>query len=609
MTSPELKAGSLVLYRDRPARVIRLGDRLDLELEGGQSVRVRLKDVAILHPGPCASLAELVPLPGEMRAAWEILAGGETTLAEVSELAFGRFTPASAWAAWQFVAEGRYFAGEPGRIRALSVDEVEQKERERERQENEERAWRSFVERVRTNTVLPEDGRYLRELEPLAYGTASRSRLLKDLGRADTPENAHALLLACGYWSEEINPYPRRLGLPLRSPDLSLPDQPEEERRDLTGLEAYAIDDAGTDNPDDALSLEGERICVHVADPAALILPGSELDREACERGMTLHLPEGPIHFVPEAMIHRLGLGLNPVSPALSFGIDLDVDGGIREVTVEPSWVRVKRLSYEEANQRMGEELFRRLEEKMTLRRRLRERSGAIQIELPEARIKVSQGIIRIDPILPLRSRLVVEEAMILAGEAAARFALRHGIPLPFSTQEPPSELPAERSVHATLSEMFAMRRLLKRSRHQVQPAPHAGLGVEVYAQATSPLRRGMDLAVHQQLRASLAGRAGQTESELLERIGAFEAVAGALRQAEMNAERHWTLVYLKRHPEWRGEAVLVEKRGANGVVLLPDLGLEARLHLKGDPPLDTRFQVRAGGIHLTELEISLVEA
>lgn len=280
-SEPLVIPGSLVLYHERPARVARVGERLDLELEGGATARVRLKDVELLHPGPLASLAELRPLPGEMRAAWEILAGNETTLGELAELAFGKFTPASAWAVWQFVSAEQYFNGTPTAIRALGAEEVEQKQRQRSAQEAEDRAWKGFLQRVRAVQVLPEDARYLKEVEPLAYAAAPRSRLLRDLGRGETPENAHALLLECGYWNEKTDPYPRRLGLPLTAPDLPVPALPDEPRCDLSGLQAYAIDDAGTENPDDALSLDGERLWVHVADPAALVLPDSELDQEA----------------------------------------------------------------------------------------------------------------------------------------------------------------------------------------------------------------------------------------------------------------------------------------------------------------------------------------
>ena len=58
----------------------------------------------------------------------------------------------------------------------------------------------------------------------------------------------------------------------------------------------------------------------------------------------------------------------------------------------------------------------------------------------------------------------------------------------------------------ALLAGMFALRKSLQRSLIRTSPAPHAGLGLEHYTQATSPLRRYVDLLVHQQLRAHLRG-------------------------------------------------------------------------------------------------------
>jgi hypothetical protein len=103
---------------------------------------------------------------------------------------------------------------------------------------------------------------------------------------------------------------------------------PEEERLDLTHLPALAIDDKGNQEPDDALSLEGDRLWVHVADVAALVPPESAADLEARARGATLYLPEGAVPMLPWAAIGRLGLGLSEISPALSFGLDLDAEKG-----------------------------------------------------------------------------------------------------------------------------------------------------------------------------------------------------------------------------------------------------------------------------------------
>lgn len=593
-------AGALVLYRSRPARVIHSAERLEIDL-GGEHMRVRPKDVQLLHPGPLASLSELVAIPGEMRAAWEILAGGITQIAELSELAFGRYSPATAWAAWQFVEDGLYFTGTPESIQAASPEQVKQREEERESQAGEERKFKAFIDRARAAIYCEDDTRYYREIEQLAFGSITRSKALRELDRAETPENAHALLLELGAWDTFTNPHPRRLGVPLESPALATGDLPEEKRLDLTGLEAYAIDDRGNETPDDALSLEGNRVWVHVADPAALATVSSPLDEEARSRVETLHLPEGHIHLFPPEMAARYGLGMQPVSPALSIGIDLAEDGAVANVEIVPSWVKVKRVAYEDALHWMGEPPLSRLEATANLRRSRREAAGAINIDLPEVNIRLGRdGKVVIEPVLTLRSRVLVEECMILAGEAVARYAFDRNIPLPFSTQDAPEScLP-----YQSLSGMFAMRRLLRRSQYRASPAPHSGLGLPYYVQATSPLRRYLDLVVHQQLRAYLKGETLLGESEILERIGQVEAAIGGLRQAEILSEKHWTLVYLLQNPGWKGRAVLVDRRGHTGIFLIPSLGLETRLNLPTSIPLDSEMLLEVASVDLAQLGV-----
>ncbi|MBI4926891.1 MAG: RNB domain-containing ribonuclease, partial [Anaerolineae bacterium] len=346
-----------------------------------------------------------------------------------------------------------------------------------------------------------------------------------------------------------------------------------------------------------------ERIWVHVADVSALVKPDSALDQEARARAETLHLPEMHIHLFPQAVTAALGLGLQPVSPAFSFGIDLAPDGSIQTVEVTPSWVRVERVSYAQANQRMAEPALAGLERMADLRRAYRLSHGAIDIDLPEVRVHVDEaGEVFIDPILTLRSRRVVEESMILAGEAAARFAVEHRIPSLYSNQDAPDEVVP----HDTLAGMFAMRRFLRRSQVRVQPGPHAGLGLAGYSQATSPLRRALDLTVHQQLRAWLKGEPLQDESRLVERIGMVDAVVPALRKAERDSEKHWTLVYLLRKPGWQGKAVLVNRFGGQATILVPELALEAKLALPAALGLDEELQVACTGIDLPQLEFSL---
>ena len=415
MTTPQ---ESLVLYKSRPARVTQAGERLEIELEAGKTLKVRPKDVVLLHPGPLHHLGELQAPAGEVHTAWELLAGSTTSLAELAELAYGGYTPAAAWAAWQLVAEGLYFRGTPETVDACSAEEVARKLTAREAKAVEEEAWAGFAARLRSGQVGPEDARYLQEVEALALGGRSTSRVLRELGRAEQPEKAHALLLRLTYWDHTVDPHPRRLGLHTVPPTVQLPNLPDEKRADLTHLPAFAIDDEGSRDPDDALSLEGNRLWVHIADVAALIPLESAADFEARARGANLYLPEGTVPMLPPEVTQRLGLGLTEVSPALSFGLDLGAPDDIVGVEVVPSWVRVTRLTYDEVDTRLDEEPFKRLHRLAQDYEARRRDHGAISIELPEIKVFVQAGQVMLRPLPPLKSRALVQEAIELNRQA-----------------------------------------------------------------------------------------------------------------------------------------------------------------------------------------------
>lgn len=599
MTDVALRPNSLVLFKNRPARVLQAGDNLEIELENGRMLKVRTKDVALLHPGPLQSLADLRAEDGDVETAWELLAGGHTNLTELAELVYGAYTPPTAWLAWQLVAEGLYFGGTMAAIIVHTPEEVARKRAARQAKAAAEHAWSNFMERLRAGKLIAEDRRHLGEVEALALGKRTSSRALRELGRTQSPERAHALLCELGHWDAAVNPYPQRLEVDTHVPQAALPDLPDETRLDLTYLDAFAIDDEGSKDPDDALSWHDNRLWVHVADVAALAPPDSDVDLEARARGCNLYLPEGTVPMLPPAATHMLGLGLQEISPALSFSLEVNADGGVVKTEMVPSWVRVTRLTYGEVEARLEESPFKelmRLAESSQARRRAQ---GAVFIELPELKVQVENGHVSLQPLAPLKSRDLVAEAMLRAGEAAAQFALAQNIPLPFTTQAAPE---APQAVEG-LAGMFALRRTLKRSVQTGEPSPHAGLGLAAYARATSPLRRYLDLVVHQQLRAYLRGDALLDSQQILARVGAAETVTYNRVQAERLSRRHWTLVYLLSHPDWRGDGVVVEKRGARTTVIIPDLGLEPTLTLRDNLDLNTVLPLALTGVSLPELE------
>lgn len=587
-----IKPASLVLYKGRPARVQQVGKKIDLQVEGGESVSVRPKDITLLHPGPLQSLHELGQKPkGDPLTAWELLAGEMTALPELAELIYDDYSPLTVWATWRLVDEGLYFSGQPEAIAVHTAEQVETIRQARQAKAAEEQAWQAFVGRVEAGQFAAEDSRYLNEVAAVALGKQMQSRVLRALGRSEEAETAHALLLGIGYWDEGMNPYPARLGVATVPPDERLLDQggaliADEPRRDLTHLLALAIDDEGNRDPDDALSIDGDVLWVHVADVAAVVRADSAADLEARNRGASLYLPEGTVPMLPSAATEALGLGLQPVSPALSFGLRLNSAAEVVELEIVPSWVRVTRLTYSEVNERLDEPLLARLYQIAQANRARREKQGAIELVLPEVKVRVYEGRVEIRPILPLRSRELVREAMLLAGEAVARYALDQHIPMPFTVQEELETRPEVLPAADDLAGMFALRKTMQRSRQQLadgfNPGGHAGLGLAMYVQCTSPLRRYLDLVVHQQLRAHLRGEPLLESQSLIMRLGAAEAGGVVVRSAERLSVGHWKHVYLLQNPGWSGTGIVVEQQAKRSLVVIPELDLETYVYQRG---------------------------
>ncbi|AAF09610.1 ribonuclease R family protein [Deinococcus radiodurans] len=444
------------------------------------------------------------------------------------------------------------------------------------------------------------------EVELLARGRADKSRVLRDLKLPETPEAAHALLLRLGVWDEARTPYADRLRAALNAVELPVPDfDPAEERLDLTHLPTFAIDDEGNQDPDDAVGVEDlggglTRLWVHVADVAALVAPDSPLDLEARARGATLYLPDRTIGMLPDELVAKAGLGLHEVSPALSICLDLDPDGNAEAVDVLLTRVKVQRLAYQEAQARLeaGEEPFVTLARLARASRRLREGEGALSIDLPEVRVKADETGASVFPLPKPEMRTVVQECMTLAGWGTAIFADDNEIPLPFATQD----YPTREVAGDTLPAMWARRKTLARTRFQPSPGPHHGMGLDLYAQATSPMRRYLDLVVHQQLRAFLAGRDPLSSKVMAAHIAESQMNADATRQAERLSRRHHTLRFIAAQPERVWDAVVVDRRGAQATLLIPDLAFDVQVNTPAAP--GTALQVQFADIDLPQMRV-----
>ena len=187
-------------------------------------------------------------------------------------------------------------------------------------------------------------------------------------------------------------------------------------------------------------------------------------------------------------------------------------------------------------------------------------------------------------------------EMMLLAGEGAARFAFKNRIPFPYVSQEAP-EIPSD--IPSGLAGQFRMLRCMHKRSVGITPALHAALGLAMYSQVTSPLRRYSDLVAHEQLRAFIGGRPVIDKDAMLERISEGDAASIAAKKASRFSEMHWKLVYLLQNPSWTGEAVCVDHKDSQAQLYIPSLDMQTYITPQKMPDLNETMTVKAGNIDI----------
>ncbi|WP_460194739.1 ribonuclease catalytic domain-containing protein [Thermosynechococcus sp. FA-CM-4201] len=586
-----------------------------------------------------------------LEVAWEIIReeNRAITPADLAELLFSERSAVACYAAYYLLSEDRFYfklKGETYEARpAAQVAELKhQSEREAQRLAEEVSFREHLTQALKGETVawsasdrkrLEQLERYAIAIEPSGQHQAAID-LLSELKRPTQPLGAFQLLVDLGLWSEHENLFLRRSQIDvefsakvlavaherLTSPPTDI-DAPL--RRDLTHLKVYTIDDESTQEIDDGLSLEvvGDRqkLWIHIADPTRWVMVDDVLDQEARRRATTVYLPTGMIPMFPtELATGPMSLVAGQTCCALSFGILLAESGEVLEYEICPSWIRpTYRLSYDDVDMILeqgvtGEADLLAIAQWGQRRSEWRQQRGAIRINIPEPNIKVAGEEVEISPLHDSPARQLVAEMMILAGEVAAHFGAREGIPLPFRSQSPP-ELPSEEELLQLPAGMVrdcAIRRCMPRSEMSTQPNPHASLGLDAYCQVTSPIRRYTDLLAHRQIKAHLRGETPPLTPEQLNEIllGLVSSVQES-SLVERQTNRYWCLEYLRRHREevWRGILLrwLRSEEGL-GLVLLEDLGVELAMRFQRQANLGECVLVRVSRVDPRSDQIWLEE-
>jgi len=321
---------------------------------------------------------------------------------------------------------------------------------------------------------------------------------------------------------------------------------------------SFSIDDEETREVDDALRIErdGElwKVTVAISDPARVVHRGDVLDREAMRRGTTVYLPTQTVLMLPDRISCDIAsLTAGQVRSAIVVRIWVDEQGEINNSQIARESVRVQqRLHYNEADilieQGEGDtaDNLRNFLTVATLLQTQRLAGGAFNLQRAEYKIHVEHGQVSVDMIeRNSPSRLLVAEMMILANHVAAKYAQLNNVPVIYRTQEAPLQAITEEMLADPLG-FHKIRKFLRPSALSLHPAEHSGLGLSMYTQLSSPLRRFADLVMQRQLVAHLVNEAlPYDHEELFKVLATAEQTARGSRRAETDAKRRWFGLFL----------------------------------------------------------------
>jgi exoribonuclease-2 len=438
-------------------------------------------------------------------------------------------------------------------------------------------------------------------------------------------KRAFEVLRKAGIFHEHTNLSFIRHEIPLRHSDdavaeagaLQLPESiaeyPEAEReirRDLTRVRSFTIDDSSTRDMDDALSIEqtqdGYELGIHITDATVAVAPGSALDRSARRRGTSLYCADQTVNMLPESLSEeQLSLVVGKVRPCLSVMVHLSSSFEILSSTIQPTFIKVQeRYSYDQVDEMLenGDQWLLLLHDIAAACEERRIRRGAIRVHKRDA-VPFFDGktvrLLEIDEDGP--ARILVSEMMVLANSIMADFAARHAIPVSFRGQERPEESRREERSDTPEgpAKDFSARTKLKKSSVSFEPQYHAGLGLDAYIQATSPIRRYTDLCHQRQFLEYFRAKKPWISREEFELIAAeLETVLQSANLASRETKRYWLLRYLEQRERNKPiEATVVRTDLKSPLVELDEVYITSMVRLQQKVKLGDRVSLKISAV------------
>ena len=417
-------------------------------------------------------------------------------------------------------------------------------------------------------------------------------------------------------------------------------------RVDLRPMPTVTIDGETARDFDDAVSLRREggdfRLWVSIADVSHYVAKDSALDREAYLRGTSVYFPDRCIPMLPERLSNGI-CSLNPNLDRLTMTAEMlfDGNGTMLDSSFYPSVIKsAARLTYTIVKQIIVDDdpelkgryrpispMLLEMKELALILMEMRKKRGSIDFDLPEPEIIIgltgqTEGIIRAERNL---AHQLIEEFMLAANEAVARYITSRDIPFLYRVHENPdpaklltfqefvygfgyefkllegkvrpSELqrllaqadgrPEERMIN------YSLLRCMRQARYAADNVGHFGLASDCYCHFTSPIRRYPDLVVHRILKAALAittekGQGGKCTSRQLaiatEKLAEIAEHTSKRERVAMEAERDVVemkkLQYMQQHVGEEFDGYITGVTNFGFFVELEELFVEGLVHI-----------------------------
>ena len=596
------KVGTLVAYKGKPAKISAVTThKYDLSFSDGSSRKVREKDFRYIHPN-FASVNDQCPVAD--MSVLEDLQAESLSLKELTEWLFDDYSSQNAWCTNLLADDGLYFFWNKDILILRSTEQIKVIEKQRQVKSLEIESLQRCVDNLQNKIVDERDSFWLSEIEKVALNQSRHTKVLSALSIDNTPERAHQLLLKIKHWSELINPYPERHKIyPNEEQTL---DVKEVTREDLTHIKSFAIDNSDASEADDAISLDGERVWIHIADVASQIDIDSKLDGYAQKRASNLYLPDQTIHMLPPNLSSLCSLGESEKSSALSVGFKM-IGCQISDIKILQSEIKVVKMSYEEADKALKEDkVLSKLNNLTKSHKAFRNNNGAIKLDLPNVDVKIKNKKVDIQIQTDSESRELVAEMMVIAGRVIAQYANEHEISMPFLTQEVGSfsEDIIQNKENLTAAQAFQATRCFKQSKITPKASLHAGLGLSCYVRVTSPIRRYLDLLTQQQLVRFINNQTTLDDTQIKQRITQVNAVISRVNKATRQSIEHFKCLFLKQNNNWHGKGIIVDLNGNKATLLIPEIAMITQLKLKSKAQLEDEIELRAVSINLENRSI-----